>query len=129
MIQVQLKLKPTARQERQLDHWLRHLAAVWNWSLRKVELDRCSRFDLINLLAGHGPKIGIPSHVLQATAGGACQAWDRCFRGLARKPRFKSRRNNLNNIPFPDALRVCPRGQPEIRNLSKPRRFIERESR
>lgn len=108
MIQKQLKLKLTPRQERQLNHWLFHLAAVWNWSLRKVELERSSRFDLINLLAGHSQKLGIPAQVLRATASGARLAWDRCFKGLSRKPRFKGRRNKLNSISFPDPIKLWP---------------------
>lgn len=108
MIQYQLKLKLTPRQERQLNHWLRHLAAVWNWGLRKVELDGCSRFTLQKLIAGHAQKIGIPSHVLQATLADVRRAWDRCFAGLAHKPRFKGFRNKLNSIPLPDPIRIWP---------------------
>lgn len=65
-----------------------------------------SRFEFKNLLVGHGQKLGIPSHVLQGTLRTAHDAWRRCYQGLSRKPRFKSRRNTLNSIPFPDPFRA-----------------------
>jgi len=37
MIQAQIKLKLTKKQEGILDQWLWHLTAVWNWAVRKVE--------------------------------------------------------------------------------------------
>jgi transposase len=110
MIQHQLKLHLTPRQERQLNHWLRHLTSVWNWSIKKIENDgrdgiyyRPKEFH--NLLAGHGVKLGIPSHVIQGLLDQAYTSWMRCFKGLARRPRFKGRRNKLNSIPFPDPIR------------------------
>lgn len=105
--QVKLKLRPT--QERMLNRWLWHLSSVYNWAIRKIELDRDggivyrrSRFQ--NLLAGHSQKLGIPSHVIQGTLSTAHDAWGRCFKKLARRPRLKGRRNRLNSIPFPDPI-------------------------
>lgn len=114
MIQRQLKLRLTGRQEKTLDDWLPVLAAVWNWAIRKIELDANdgiyhSRKSFQNLLANHGPKIGIPSHTLQGVLLTAHEAWQRCFQKVSRKPRFKGKRNRLNSVPFPDPLRA-PRG-------------------
>src|SRR5205823_10186734 len=39
MIQRQLKLRLNTRQEGQLTDWLYHLTGVWNWAIRKIELD------------------------------------------------------------------------------------------
>lgn len=110
MIQCQVKLKLTKAQERELERWLYHLASVWNWAIRKMELDARDGIyyttkGFQNLLAGHGQKLAIPSHVLQGVLVTAHQSWQRCFKGLSRKPRFKSRRNKLNSVPFPDPLR------------------------
>ncbi len=58
------------------------------------------------MLAGHSRRLGIPSHVIRATAATALNAWTRCFRRLGRKPHMKGRRNRLNSIPFPDVFRL-----------------------
>lgn len=52
MIQRQLKLKLNTRQEQTLCQWLWHLTGVWNWAIRKIELDAhdgiyYTRFDFI----------------------------------------------------------------------------------
>lgn len=109
MIQYQLKLKLTKCQERDLERWLFHLTSIWNWAIRKIELDAkdgiyYSRKSFHNLLAKHGTKLDIPSHVIQGLLTTAHTAWSRCFKGLARKPRFKGRRNNLVSILFPDPI-------------------------
>lgn len=114
MIQRQLKLRPTKAQERELERWLYHLAAVWNWAIRKIELDArdsvyYSEKQFHNLLAGHSTTLGIPAHVLQGTLSTAWHSWRRCFKHLAGKPRFKSRRNKLNSILFPDPVKP-PKG-------------------
>src|SRR6266446_7493934 len=62
MIQRQLKLRLNARQECQLLDWLFQLTGVWNWALRKIELDaRDGIFytpkDFHNLLANHSKKL------------------------------------------------------------------------
>src|SRR5688572_27008810 len=105
MIQRQLKLKLTPRQERQLDHWLYHLTAIWNWGIKRVERDAeigiyHGSLSFRDLLKGHGPKIGMPQDAISGTLWTVHTAWRRCFKGLARKPRFKGRRNRLNGIAF-----------------------------
>lgn len=110
MIQRQLKLRLTKKQENMLDEWLWHLTGVWNWTIRKIELDANdkiyhSKYDLKNILAGHGPKIDIPAHVLVAMAWLAHGAWDRCFKKISGKPKFKGNRNKLNSIHFPDPIK------------------------
>jgi putative transposase len=114
MVQHQLKLKPNKKQEDTLNQWLWHLTSVHNWSVRKLELDArdsvyYSRKEFNNLLANHGDRLGIPSHVLQGQLCIAYDAWQRCFKGLAKRPRFKSKRNKLNSVPFPDPFNT-PKG-------------------
>jgi transposase len=110
MIQCQLKLRLTRAQESELERWLWHLTGVYNWATKKIEHDAADgiyyrKRDFQNLLAGHGRKLGIPSHTLQGTLVQAWTAWDRCFKRLGKKPRLKGRRNKLNSIPFPDPFK------------------------
>jgi transposase len=57
-----------------------------------------------NLLAGHSKKIGIPSHILQATLSQVHTAWSRCFKNITGRPHLKGQRNKFNSIPFPDKM-------------------------
>ncbi len=105
IIQVQLKLKLRPAQERMLNRWLWHLTGVYNWAVRKIELDAKdrvyhSRYDLEALLVRHSKRLGIPSRVIEGTARTAHDAWRRCFKRLAARPRMKGRRNRLNSILF-----------------------------
>ena len=105
-----LKIIPNKTQERQLNDWLWMLTGVWNWAVRKIEQDAqggiyYSRMKFHNLLANHGKKIGIPSHVLQGTLSDVYTGWERCFKGISRKPRLKGRHNRLTSIPFPDPIK------------------------
>lgn len=111
MIQRQLKLRLTKKQEAILNEWLWSLTGVWNWAVRKIELDashgvyyKLQQFQ--NLLANHSKTLGIPSHVLQGMLAQAHTAWTRCFNKIAKKPRFKGQRNKLNSIPFPDPFKA-----------------------
>jgi putative transposase len=108
--QYQLKLRTNKKLEAKLDSWLRHLSAVYNWGLRKIELNAQSKIyfkqeQFINLLANHSGKLDIPSHTIQGILATAYDSWNRCFKKKAKKPKLKSVRNKLNSIPFPDALR------------------------
>jgi putative transposase len=114
MIQAQLKLRLNTVQESQLNDWLWHLASVWNWAIRKIELNAkdkiyFSKMEFQNLLADHGKKLGIPSHTMQGILLQAHTAWDRCFKKMGKKPRFKGVRNKLNSVPFPDPIKA-PKG-------------------
>lgn len=114
MIQHQLKLKLTVSQDQMLNGWLWNLTGVYNWAIRKIELDANDRIfhrklDFQNLLAGHAKKLGIPSHTLQGTLVVAWTAWSRCFKKIAKKPKLKGMRNRLNSISFPDPIRP-PKG-------------------
>jgi len=109
MIQRQLKLRLTRKQESTLVEWLPVLTSVWNWSVRKIENDAkggvyYSPKEFQNLLAGTSRKLGIPSHTTQGMLALAYQAWGRCFKNLGKKPRLKGQRNRLNSIPFPDPI-------------------------
>ncbi len=110
MIQRQLKLKLTKAQEATLQDWLWHGTAIINWAIRKIEQDAkdgiyYTQIGFQNLLADHARKFGMPSHTIQAFLIQAYVAWQRCFKKLARKPRFKGMRNKLNSIPFPDPIK------------------------
>ena len=120
MIQRQLKLRLTAPQEHQLTDWLWHLTGVWNWAVRKLELDAkdgiyYSPKAFHNLLANHSKTLGIPSHTLQGMLSTAYTAWQRCFKKQAKRPKLKGQRNKLNSIPFPD-----PFHGPEGNDISVP---------
>lgn len=111
MIQAQLKLRPNTEQDATLAGWLWNLTGVWNWAVRKIELDAkdkiyYSQKSFHNLLADHGDKIGIPSHTLQGMLDQAHIAWVRCFKKIAKRPRLKGQRNKLNSIPFPDPIKA-----------------------
>jgi putative transposase len=126
MIQAQIKLRLKVKQEVVLQEWLWNLTSVWNWAIRKIELDAkddiyYSPKDFRNLLANHGEKLGIPSHTLQGVLSTAYLAWTQCFKKVAKKPRLKGQRNKLNSIPFPDPFRpanenhICVPGLGKIR--------------
>lgn len=125
MIQAQLKLKLTKTQEAKLNSWLWNLTGLWNWVIRKIELDAKDRiyhseFDLKAMLNGHSVKLGIPSPVLRGMVRVAHQSWQRCFTKIARRPRLKGKRNQLNSIPCPQQVgpignRVSVQGLGKIR--------------
>lgn len=133
MVQIQLKLKLNKLQESLLNDWLWYLTGVWNWAIRKIELDAkdCifySTFDFQNILAGHSKKLGIPSQVLQGMLIQAHTAWKRCFKKLTKKPRFKSKYNKLESIPFiapfknpvKNYITVCGLGQIPFHKMNLP---------
>jgi len=120
MIQRQLKLRLTRAQETTLCEWLPVLTSIWNWSIRKIELDaQGGRYytpkAFQNLLAGTSKTLNIPSHTIQGMLSLAHQSWSRCFKKLAKKPRLKGHRNRLNSIPFPDPL-----GAPKAARIKVP---------
>jgi putative transposase len=109
MIQHQVKLRLTPKQEKEMNDWLFSLTGVYNWAIRKIEQDAkygiyYTRYDFINLLAGHGKKIGIPSHTLQGILDTVYTSWQKCFKKLGGKPKLKGNRRKLNSIPFPDPI-------------------------
>lgn len=125
MIQCQLKLKLSKRQERQLDRWLFHLTGVWNWAIRKIEQDAqgglyYTRLSFQDLLNGHSRKIGLPQDAICGTLWTAYSAWQRCFKHLARKPRLKGRRNRLNSIAFAHGTDIKS-GRIQIRHVGRVR--------
>ncbi len=103
IISVTLKLKLRPAQERMLNRWLWHLSGVYNWAVRKIELDAkdrvyWSRYDLEALIVGHSTRMAIPLHTLRHTVRRAHLSWSRCFKKLGRKPGLKGRRNRLNSF-------------------------------
>lgn len=110
MITRQLKIRPTINQEKILNDWLWSLTGIWNWSVRKIDQDGqggiyYSRMNFQNILTSHGRKIGIPSHVIQGILSDAWTAWQRCYKGVSRKPKLKGIHNRLCSIPFPDPIK------------------------
>lgn len=111
MIVRQLKLKLNKTQEKQLSGWLWNLTGIYNWAIRKIDLDSKDKIyyspkTFQNLLADHGKKLDIPSHTIQGILIQAHTAWQRCFKKLAKKPRLKGQRNRLNSVPFIDPIKV-----------------------
>ena len=109
MITRELKLRTTKKQEQQLNAWLFHLTGVYNWTIRKIELnarDRVyfSKFDLHSCVVRHGRRVCIPSHTINGILDQAFTAWSRCFKRISKQPKLKSVRNKLNSIPFPDVI-------------------------
>ena len=110
MIQRQLKLRIKSKKNIILEEWLYILRGVWNWAIRKIELDakNCiyyTKKEFQNLLANHSERLDIPSHTLQGILCMAFDSWQRCFKKLSKKPRLKGFRNPLGSIPFPDPIR------------------------
>lgn len=65
MITSTIKLRLTKKQEDTLNAWLWNLTGIYNWALRKIELNAQDKiyftaFDFVNLLADHGKKLDIP---------------------------------------------------------------------
>ncbi len=114
MIQCQLKLRICKSQEKNAESWLPILGSVYNFAVRKIELNAkdkiyFSKQEFQNLLANHGEKVGIPSHTLQGVLCTVHDAWKRCFKKTSGKPRLKGMRNKLTSIPFPDPIKA-PKG-------------------
>src|SRR5271157_2140697 len=100
MIQTQLKLRMCKAQENTVESWLPILGSVFNFAVRKIELNAkdkiyFSKNDFQNLLANHGERLDIPSHTLQGVLSTVHDAWKRCFKKIAGKPRLKGMRNKL----------------------------------
>lgn len=111
MIQSQVKLKLNETQEKQLIGWLVNLTGIWNWAVRKIELNAkdkiyFSKNEFQNILANHSKTLGIPSHTIQGILLDVHMAWTRCFKRLAKKPRLKSIRRPLNSISFVDPIKI-----------------------
>jgi putative transposase len=124
MIVRTVKLRLTKSQESTLDEWLHNLTGVYNWGLRKIELNArdgiyFSKQDFQNLLADHGRKLDIPSHTIQGTLLQVHGAWSRCFKKLGKKPKLKGIRNRFRSIPFPDPIKPPKDGRFSIPGLGK----------
>lgn len=116
MIQCQLKIRPNKKLEATCDKWLFHLASVYNFAVRKIELNAANKIyfnrnDFQNLLSDHGKRLGVPSHTLQGILSTVYDAWKRCFKKQGGKPRLKGMRNKLTSIPFPDPIKEPKRNR------------------
>jgi len=109
MIVRELKLKLNIKQEQQLNDWLWYLTGVYNWAIRKIELNAkdkiyFSKFDMQNCIANHSKKMSMPSHTIQGIIIQAYMTWQRCFKKKGGKPKLKLIGNKLMSIPFPDMV-------------------------
>ena len=97
MIPGQLKLKLTKKQETAIIMWLQMLTSMWNWAIRKRELESKRRiYYTPNGFQNFLPRtskiiLGMLSHALQGMVSLAHQSWRRCPQ------------QNMS-IPFPDPL-------------------------
>lgn len=112
MIQCQIKLRLTPRQERILDRWLYHLTPIWNWAIKRVERDASvgiyhTSLGFRNLLNNHGRRMGLPQDAICGILWTAYTSWQRCFKKLAARPRLKGGRNRLNSIAFAHGTRLA----------------------
>lgn len=133
MITRELKLRLTTKQKSLLKQWLFQLTGVYNWAIRKIELNAnnkiyYSKFGFKGLLPNYGKKMGIPSHTINETLCQAYLAWQRCFKKISGKPKLKSVRNKLNSIPFPDLIPITRVSDKVIRlpKLGKVRYFKQK---
>lgn len=111
MIQAQIKLRLSKAQKRKQLEWLPILGAIFDFGIRKIELNAANKKyfgkqTFQNLLAGHSKTLDIPSHTIQGMLLTAYSSWQRCFEGIAKKPKLKGVRRPCNSIPFPDALKA-----------------------
>lgn len=126
MVQYQLKVKLSKAQKKKQQEWLPILGSVFNFAIRKIELNARDKIyfsekEFHNLLAGHSSRLEIPSHTLQGVLTTAHSAWQRCFKGVARKPRLKGRRRPFNSIPFPDPIKSPADGKIHLQGFGKVR--------
>jgi IS605 OrfB family transposase len=106
MIVRELKLKLNKKQLKELEECIWHLTGLYNWTIRKIELDSKDRifhniYSLQKLTVNHAKRIGIHSQVFQMTMRQALNAWERCFKKIGKKPKLKSVRNKLRSFTFP----------------------------
>lgn len=109
MIHRQLKLQLTKKQELMLSEWLWYLTGVYNWAVRRIELNAKDkiyfrRLDFKSSLPLHSKILGVPSHVLQGILVGVYDSYSQYFKKNRGKPKLKSNRNKLSYIPFPDPI-------------------------
>ena len=126
MVQYQLKLRLNGRQKKKQMEWLPILGSVFNFGVRKIQLNAANKIyfsanDFNNLLAGHSETLEIPSHTIQGVLSSAYTSWQRCFKGLAQRPRLKGLRRPLNSIPFPDPIKRPVDGKITLPGLGKVR--------
>ena len=124
MIARTLKLKLNKKQETMLNGWLWNLTGLYNWGIKKIEHDAqdkiyYSPFNFAELILDHSKKMEIPLHTMRGILSQAHMAWQRCFKGIAKKPRLKGRRNKLNSIPFPDPIKPPKDNRISIPSLGK----------
>ena len=111
MIARELKLKRNRKLDREIEKSLWHLTGVYNWAIKTIRLRKnaglgYSAFDLINLVSGHSKKSGLSSQAITGTIFQAFNAWERCWKGLGKAPRYKSVRNKLSSLQFPGDCKI-----------------------
>jgi transposase len=106
MIVREIKLKLNKKQLEEFESYLWKLTGLYNFVSRKIQLDAKDKiyhscFELNNLFSGHAKKVGVQSQVFQATIKQAHNAWERCFKKLAKQPKLKGIHNKLRSFTFP----------------------------
>jgi putative transposase len=109
MIVRELKLRPNKKLESKLANWLWLLIGVYNFGIQKIKHNAnnkiyFSEFDFVNICKGHSKRLGIPSHTIQGILQRVYNAWQRCFKKIAKQPKLKGAHNKLRSIPFPDPI-------------------------
>jgi putative transposase len=126
MVQYQLKLRLSKAQKAKQLSWLPILGAVYNFGIRKIELNAQNNIyfsvnDVRGLLPGHGQKLGLPAHTLQGVLTTAYHSWQRCFEGKSKKPKLKGARRPLNSISFPDPINAPVGNKIQVPGMGKVR--------
>lgn len=116
------RIYPTPEQEARLRAWEGALRALWNSALeqRLLYLRRGARmpsaFDQINQLTELRAEVpwlaDVPRNVCAQLLVDLDAAWQRCFKGLARRPRWKKKGRNSVALtePHPRVFRVTATG-------------------
>ena len=106
MIIREIKLKLNKFQESEFQRYLWNLTGLFNFVSQKIKNDARDKFyhsyyDLNKLFVGHAKKIGIHSQVFQTMIKQAWNAWDKCFKKIAKQPKLKGIHNKLRSFLFP----------------------------
>lgn len=133
MIQFQVKLYPNAAQVEMLKEWFNIGAGIYNWALRKIELDGrdglyYGQLKFVGILSGHAQKTGVPDCLIQGMLRRAWRTWRVCFKANKgvhpskwAQPKFKTRRSPLTSLPLshPKSVRVISRNKLRIFKLGE----------
>lgn len=112
MLQKILKLNLNKTQTKTLNDWLFYSKNIYNWAIAKMNYNVkneffFTEFDIINLLSGHSKRLGMPTSIIRGVLYDAYLSWERCFKKLAKKPRFKSHKNPMTSMLVRQSIKSC----------------------